>query len=431
MQHRHLKRSITLFEAVTYTLCVIIGAGIYVLIGAASGVAGNGVWLAFLFAALIAACTGLSYAELASKMPYDAGEYEYAEKAFVSKRFAFGIGWLKLVSSMIAAAAVSLGFGGYFFTLFGINHVIGALLLVALAVILNCFGAQDAMKASALMVTVTIGGLLIIIFSGAGHLGSVNYFDLAFGWNGVFSAAALIFFAFLGFEEIANMGEEAEDPRNMLPKALIISLIVSTILYTVVALVAVSVIPWQTLAASASPLSLVANATIGPWGSTLLAVIALFATASTAFALLFAYSRMVFGMAEDGSMPRIFLKLSKNETPYMAVIITGIATALIVLLGSIKFVASITDFGALFVFMIINLAVIVLRYRPGHMHGKFKMPLNVGRFPLLAGVGAVFCLYMLTKLGIWATFLSMSLLFLGVLIFGVFIENKEKPVRPF
>jgi len=431
VQHRHLKRSITLFEAVTYTLCVIIGAGIYVLIGAASGVAGNGVWLAFLFAALIAACTGLSYAELASKMPYDSGEYEYVEKSFLSKRFAFGVGWLKLASSMIAAAAVSLGFGGYFSSLFGVNHVIGALFLVALAIVLNCIGAQGMMKASALMVTVTMAGLLIVVFSGAGHLGSVDYFDLTFGWNGVFSAAALIFFAFLGFEEIANMGEESKDPRNMLPKALIISIIISTVLYTAVSLVAVSVVPWQVLAASASPLSLVANTTLGPWGSTLLAVIALFATASTTFALLFAYSRMVFGMAEDGSMPKMFLKLSKNSTPYVAVLVTGLITAAIVLLGSIKFVASVTDFGALFVFMIINLAVIILRYRPDHMHGKFKVPVNIGRFPLLSGVGAVFCLYMLTKLDIWATFLSMSLLFLGILMFGVFIENREKPVRPF
>lgn len=422
--HKHLKRSITLFEAVTYTLCVIIGAGIYVLVGAASGVAGNGVWLAFLFAALIAACTGLSYAELASKMPYDAGEYEYSERAFVSKKFAFGVGWLKLISSMIAAAAVSLGFGGYFSMLFGVPVVAGALLLVFFAIMLNTFGAQSTMKASGLMVLITIAGLLIVIFSGAGYIGSIDYFDITFGWNGIFSAAALIFFAFLGFEEIANMGEETKDPRNMLPKALIISLIVSTVLYTAVALVSVSVVPWQSLAVSASPLSLVVNATIGPLGSTLLAVIALFATGSTTFALLFAYSRMVYGMAEDGSMPKVFLRLSKNYTPYVAVIAMGLVTALIVLAGSMTFVASVTDFGALFVFMVINLAVIALRYRLGHMHGKFRVPLNIGRFPLLPAAGALFCFYMLTKLDVAATVISMTLLVAGVALFALFIEKR-------
>jgi len=423
MKHKHLQRSITLFEAVAYTLCVIIGAGIYVLIGAASGVAGNGVWLSFLFAALIAACTGLSYAELASKMPHDAGEYEYVERAFGNKKLAFGVGWLKLVSSIIAAAAVSLGFGGYFSALFGVPHVWGALLLIGFAIIVNCLGAQDTMKAGMLMVFVTIAGLLLIIFSGWSHVGSVNYLDLTFGWNGVFSAAALIFFAFLGFEEIANMGEEAENPRSMLPKALIISIAIATVLYTAVSLVAISVVPWQTLATSVSPLSLVANTTLGPWGSTLLAVIALFATASTAFALLFAFSRMVYGMAEEGSMPAFFLKLSKNYSPYAAIIGTGLATMAIIMLGDIKFVASITDFGALFVFMILNVALIVMRYKPDHLHGKFRAPLNIGRFPLPSAFGALFCLYMLTRLDVWAMFLSLSLLFLGVLAFNIFVDR--------
>ena len=176
-----------------YALCVIIGAGIYVLIGAASGVAGNGIWLSFLFAALIAGCSGLSYAELSSKMPRDAAEYEYVEKGLSSKKLAFGVGWLKLVSSIIAAAAVSLGFGGYLHSLTGLPVVAGALLLVVLAVLLNLFGAKSAMKASAFFVVVTIAGLLIVIFSGASYIGSVDYFDLQFGWGGVFSAAALIF----------------------------------------------------------------------------------------------------------------------------------------------------------------------------------------------------------------------------------------------
>jgi len=428
MIHKHLQRSITLFEAVSYTLCVIIGAGIYVLVGAASGVAGNGVWLSFLFAALIAACTGLSYAELASKMPHDAGEYEYVDRAFNNKKLAFGVGWLKLVSSIIAAAAVSLGFGGYFSALFGVPHVLGALLLIFIAIALNCRGAQSAIKTGTFMVGITILGLLIVIVSGWGYVGSVDYFDLQFGWNGVISASALIFFAFLGFEEIANMGEETKDPRKMLPKALIISIIVSTVLYTAVSMVAISVVPWQTLATSVSPLSLVANTTLGPDGSTLLAVIALFATGSTTFALLFAFSRMVYGMAEEGSMPKFFLKLSKNSTPYVAVIGTGLATAAVIMLGDIKFVASITDFGALFVFMIINICVIALRYKPDHMHGKFKVPLNIGRFPVLPAIGAVFCLGMLTRLGMMATFLSLSLLFLGVLAFNVFVcKGKERP----
>ncbi|MEM5814397.1 MAG: APC family permease [Candidatus Aenigmatarchaeota archaeon] len=431
MPHRHLKRSITLFEATMYALCVIIGAGIYVLVGAASGVAGNGVWLSFLFAALIAGCSGLSYAELSSKMPRDAAEYEYVERGLGSKRLAFGVGWLKLVSSVIAAAAVSLGFGGYLHSLAGFPVVTGALLLVALAVLLNLFGAQSAMKVAAFFVLVTISGLLIIVFSGAGHLGSVDCFDLQFGWGGVFSAAALIFFAFLGFEEVANLGEEAKKPRSVLPKALIISIVVSTLLYTLVALIAISVVPWQALSKSSSPLSDVANVTLGPNGSLLLTLIALVATASTTMALLFSYSRMIFGMAEDGSMPRIFLRLSRNGTPWLAVLATGAVTALVTLMGDIKFVASVTDFGALFVFLAINLALIILRYKPDRFHGQFTVPLNIGRFPVLPAAGALFCGYMLTRLDTQAAFLSIAFLAVGIALYVLFIENREKPVRSF
>jgi APA family basic amino acid/polyamine antiporter len=419
-----LKRSITLFETVTYALCVIIGAGIYVLIGAAAGVAGNGVWLSFLFAALIAGCSGLSYAELSSMMPRDAAEYDYVEHAFRSKRAAFGIAWLKIVSTIIAAAAVSLGFGGYLESLVGVPHVAGALLLISIAVLLNLLGAQCSMKVGAFMVAITVFGLLIVVFSGLGHIGSINYFDLKSGLSGVFSAAALIFFAFLGFEEVVNLGEEAEHPRSILPKALMISIIISTVLYTAVSLVAISVVPWQDLAASNSPLSLVANVTLGPNGSLLLALIALVATGGTTFALIFSYSRMIYGMAEEGSMPKIFLRLSKNYTPYMAVLASGMAAALVALLGDIRFVASVTDFGALFVFLILNLALIVLRFRPGRLHGEFRMPLNIGRFPVIPAIGSAFCLYMLTRLEPRAALLSMAFTLMGLALFVLFLEKR-------
>ncbi|MBU3905376.1 MAG: APC family permease [Nanoarchaeota archaeon] len=422
-----LKRNITLFEATMYCLCVIIGAGIYVLIGVAAGEAGNVTWLAFLFAALIAGCTGLSYAELSSKLPYDAAEYTYSKEAFESNKFAFGIGWFKLITAIIAAAAVSLGFGGYFSGLFGVSPLIGAILIVLIALAFNFYSVKSTLKISALFVGITILGLLMIIFTGLGYVGSIDYLDFTFGWNGVFTAAALIFFAFLGFEDVANLSEETKNARKVLPKAIIISIIVSTIIYTLVSLVSISVVPWSELAVSASPLTQVAEVTMGSTGALLMSIMALFATGSTVFVLFFAYSRMIFGMAEKGSLPLIFMKISKvRRIPYTALFCVGIITILFILVQDLKFVASLTDFGALFVFMIVNLSVIVLRYKKTHIRGQFRIPLNIGRFPILPAIGACFALYMLTKLSWTVAILSLIIFVIGVIVFSLFIEKKSK-----
>jgi len=420
-----LKRDITLFEAVMYCLAIIIGAGIYVLIGVAAGEAGNATWLAFLIAALLAGCTGLSYAELSSKMPYDAAEYTYSKEAFESKRFAFGISWFKLITAIIAVAVVSLGFGGYFSGLFGINPLIGSILIILIALFFNIYSAKSTLKISSILVGVTIFGLLLIIFTGWGYVGSINYFDFTFGWDGVFTAAALIFFAFLGFENVANLSEETKNTRSVLPKAIIISIIVSTVIYTFVSLVSISVIPWNELALSISPLTEVARATMGSTGSLLMSVIALFATGSTVFISFFAYSRMIYGMAEKGSLPLVFMKISKKRrTPYIALICVVIITILFALLQNLKFIASITDFGALLVFMFVNLSLIVLRYKKPHLHEQFKVPLNIGKFPILPAIGAIFSLYLLTKLSWIVAIISLVIFTIGIIIFTLYIEKK-------
>ncbi|HLD39262.1 MAG TPA: amino acid permease [archaeon] len=421
-----LKRNVTLWEATMFCLCVIIGAGIYVLIGIAAGQAGNSTWLAFLVAALIAGCTGLSYAELSSKLPYDAAEYTYSKEAFKSGKFAFGIAWLKLVTAIIAAAAVSIGFGGYFSNLFGINGLVGAILIVVISLAVNILSAEATLKLSAVFAGITILGLLIIVVSGLGYIGSVNYTELTFGWGGIFSGAALIFFAFLGFEDVANLSEESKNPKNILPKAIIISIIVSTVIYTLVSLVAISVIPWDELSKSSSPLTDVANVTLGPSSNIFMNIIALIATGSTVVVLFFAYSRMIFGMSEKKSLPKIFIRISKKRrVPYIALFSVGIITILFILLQDLKFVASLTDFGALFVFMVVNLALIFIRYRKPKMRGHFKVPINIGKIPVTAAVGFLFSFYMLLTLSIAVAIACLLIFLFGILLFTFYIEKKS------
>ncbi len=191
----HLKRELSLFQAVLYGLGVIIGAGIYVLIGKAAGMAGNSLWLSYLIAAVIASLTGLSYAELSSMFPRSSAEYIYTRKAFSNKLFSFSLSWFIIFIGAVSAAAVALGFGGYFQSIFGTPIVLNAAVLIILLSLLNFYGLKQSLRLNLLCVVITIAGLLLIIFMGLPYIGSVNYFDMSFGFGGIMAAAAFIFFA--------------------------------------------------------------------------------------------------------------------------------------------------------------------------------------------------------------------------------------------
>ncbi|MFC1742185.1 APC family permease [Nanoarchaeota archaeon] len=429
-----LKRDVGLFGATAYILGVIIGAGIYVVIGQAAGIAGNSLWLSFLLAALIAACTGLSYAELASSFPYDSAEFMYTARAFKDRRFAFGVGWMKLITHIIATSAVALGFGGYLSHLTGWNFIFCALLLIGILTIINLIGVKQAFTFDIIMVIIAIVGLLIVVGFGIPHIQAPDfYLDFSSGWSGILTAAALIFFAFLGFENVGNISEEVKNPKKTLVKALIISIIISTVLYMLVAIIAVSVVPWNVLGNSNSPLTDVMTSLLGTKAGMMMAIMALAATGSTVLGLLIGTSRMVYGMAEERSLPKMFTRVSrKNRTPYISIIVVAALCAVFVLPGDIKAIAFLTDFGALFIFMIINLCLIALRYSHDHIERSFRVPLNIGRFPIIPAFGILSSAALLFTFEKKLFFIGILTFLVGIVLYAVFWEKKhmEKEASP-
>ncbi len=426
----HLKRSLGLFSATTYILGVIIGAGIYVILGKAAGITGNSLWLSFIFAAFIAACTGMSYAELASTFPKDSAEYIYTERAFKDRRFSFGVCWLKLITLFIGTAAVALGFGGYLSRLTGLNFIVCALLLLLVVTMLNIFGIKQAMVLDSIMVVLAVIGLFVVIGFGLPHLHGFDfYLDMPNGFSGIFTAAALIFFAYLGFENVGNIGEEVKNPKKTLPYALIISIIISTILYVLVAVIAVSIVPWEQLGQSNAPLSDVMTAILGSKAGIFLAIMALGATGSTVLGLFIATSRTLYGMAEEKSMPSFFLKLTKKrKLPYIAILTTFALSAVFIIPGDIAWAAFITDFSALFVFLVVNLCVIVLRYSHDHIIRGFKVPLNIGKFPVIPALGIISCSALLFSFEKKMFFMGMALFLVGMLLYSVLIDRKRREI---
>ncbi len=236
-----LKRVLGLFEITISGIGIILGAGIYALIGEAAGLAGNAVWMAFAFSALVALFTGLSYAELSSMFPRASAEYEYTAQAF--GRFpAFVIGWLITFSGVIGAATVALGFAGYFFALSGAPRVPSALILVALLSAVIFTGIKQSAWVAIAFTVVEALGLVFVIVLGIPYLGSVDYLEMPFGFSSVFQASALIFFAFIGFEEMVKLSEEAKNPEKIIPRGLILAILACIVLYVLVAFCSVSIL---------------------------------------------------------------------------------------------------------------------------------------------------------------------------------------------
>lgn len=428
-----LRRVLGLFEVTVSGVGIILGAGVYVLIGQAAGLCGNAVWLAFAGAAVIALLTGLSYAELSSMFPRAGAEYDYVKNAF-NARAAFVTGWLVFLSGILAAATVALGFGGYFMALTGVPVLVSAfLLLLALTVVL-ALGIRETVRVAVVSAIIEAAGLVIIIVIGLPHLGSVNYWELPQGFPGLFAATGLIFFAFQGFESMVKFSEETKTPESTIPKALILALVISLVLYILVALSAVSVAGWQSLAASNAPFAGIVSGTLGPEGAVIIIFIALFATANTVLMSLYASTRLLFGMAGSSSLLAGFAWVHPDrQTPWAAIIVCGALSAVLIFTGDIAFIANVTNFTLFITFIGINASVIALRYHSPGATRAFRVPGSVGRLPVLPVAGIIFCILLLTSQEWMVLVLGTALTGVGIILMmaaGYFASARlHRPVQ--
>jgi basic amino acid/polyamine antiporter, APA family len=392
-----LRRELGLLEVTLSGVGIILGAGVYVLIGQAAGLCGNAVWLAFTGAAVMALVTGLSYAELSSMFPKAGAEYDYVKNAF-NARMAFVTGWLVFLSGILAAATVALGFGGYFTALTGVPVLVSAFLLLLLLTVILALGIRETVRIAVVSAIIEAAGLVIIIAIGLPYLGSVNYGELSQGIPGLFAATGLIFFAFQGFESMVKFSEETKTPESTIPKALILAIAISLVLYILVALSAVSVAGWQSLAVSGAPFAEIVSGALGPGGALLIIIIALFATANTVLMSLYASTRLLFGMAGSSPLTAALAWVHPGrQTPWTAIIVCGTLSVVLLFTGDIAFIANVTNFTLFVTFIVINASVIALRYHSPKAARAFRVPGTVGRLPLLPVAGIIFCVLLLAS----------------------------------
>jgi len=424
-----LKRHMGLFHLTMYGVGLILGAGIYVLIGEAAGFAGNSMWISFLLGAIVAVFAGLSYSELSALYPKAAAEYTFVKNAFKNNFFGFIIGWLTAITSIIVAATVSLGFGGYLTQFIELPITIGAILLIVILSVVNFIGIKESAWANTIFAIITAGGLALIIFLGftIEPVESIDYFEAPNGFSGIILAFVLIFFAFIGFEDMANVAEEVRKPHKTIPRAIILSIVITGVIYILVSLSVVKILDWQELAASSAPLADVAHKVLGTNGSITLSIIALFATASTVLITLVAGARILYGMAKSNSLPQFLCRVHpKTKTPWIAVIVILITSIGFAFVEDIVIIANIVVFAVVITFAAINLAVIVLRYTEPVLERPFRVPINIGKFPILPLFGFGTTVYMVLQFEVEIILVGITIIGIGAVFYKIWKSPRLK-----
>jgi len=395
------------------------------LIGSAAGISGNSVWLSFLLGAFISSFTGLSYAELSSAIPKSAAEYFYVKEAFSNRLLPSIIGYVIIFTEIFAASTVAMGFAGYLTGLLGYPIVLTSLVLIVTLSFLNFVGIQESSRLNIIFTLIEVSGLILIVVLAIPFLGTVNYFEMPNGFQGILKASILIFFAYLGFEDIVNISEEAKNPERDVPKALIISVIITAIIYFIVAIATVSLADWQELGTTSSPLAFAASKAIGQKAFFVLSIIALFATSNTVLILLIVTSRMIYGMARDKALPVSLSKISKRGTPWVAILLTMILSSLFIFLGNIEFVAEITNFGTFIIFISVNLSAILLRYRKPNLRGKFRTPFTIGKIPVFPLIGLLSSGLLITQFNVNVIAFGLVMIFFAIVLATAINRNKK------
>ena len=375
-----LRRELGVFGAMMMGLGSIVGTGVFVSIGVAAGAAGPAVILAIVLAGFVAMCNAFSSAQLAANHAVSGGTYEYGYK-YLNPALGFTAGWMFLLAKSASAATAALGFAGYLLHALGhggsawLTWIAVAVAAALTAVVLS--GMRRSSATNIVIVSVTLlalgifvaAGLPALIASGAGNL--TPFFEAdgdgaSGGVRGLLYASALMFVAYTGYGRIATLGEEVKDPARTIPRAIVMTLVVSAALYVAVGVVAVGAVGADALSDAterqAAPLEVVARGFAVPGVAWIVAVGAITAMLGVLLNLILGLSRVLLAMGRRGDMPRATARLdAAGKTPWVAVVVVGVLIAGLAGIGSVKTTWSFSAFTVLIYYAITNLAALRLR----------------------------------------------------------------------
>lgn len=391
-----LKRTLNLPEVVFFGAGSILGAGIYAIVGKVAGYGGNMIWLSFSIAAFTALMTAFSYAELSSMFPKAGGEFEYVKNA-INPKIGVAIGLVISLNGILSGATVSLGFAGYLSELWDVKLIFGAFGVIIFVWLVNSIGIRQSSIVNIVFTIIEFSGLVMVVVVAFPFLGRVDYTEMPQGGvNNILLAAALSYFAYIGFEEIVKLSEETKDPKRNIPKALFIASGIVMIIYLIIAVSVVSVIPWEELGQSNHPLSDVVAVGMGKTGITIISLIALFSTTNTILSNMIGSSRLLFSIGRQFSFLQFLdYTLPNRKSPVLALILVAAFMLGFASVGKLETAALIANFFIFLTFLFVNVSVIILRVKKPRLDRPFTIPVSVKKIPLFPVLGILFTLLLM------------------------------------
>jgi APA family basic amino acid/polyamine antiporter len=435
-----LKRVLGSFDLVLLGIGAIIGTGIFVLTGVGAALhAGPAVTLSFAVSGVACVFAALCYAEFASMIPVSGSAYTYAY-ATMGELFAWIIGWDLILEYAVCSITVAIGWSGYLVNLMaGLGiHIpvwmsqpplnIPAVVIVVIITTLLVIGIKESARFNNFIVIVKLTVILFFIILGLFFIHPENWSPfMPFGWTGVMTGAAIVFFAYIGFDAVSTTAEEAKNPQRDLPVGIIVSLLVCTTLYILVSLILTGIIPVQKYAGEQSflsaPIAFALNVIHQEWASGIISVGAVMGITSVLLVMMMGQPRIFFAMSRDRLFPESISKVHPRfRTPYRTTIITGIAVGLVALLIPIGTAAELANIGTLFAFAIVSASVLIMRRTNPEIKRSFKTPFIYMVSPL----GVFSSLYLMYSLPVltWIRFLAW--LDIGLLIYYFYSRTHSR-----
>ncbi|HZT11275.1 MAG TPA: amino acid permease [Candidatus Baltobacteraceae bacterium] len=430
-QEHGLRRSLGPWALTAMGIGAIIGTGIFVLTGVASATkAGPSITISFVVAGIVSALAALCYAEVSSKIPISGSAYTYTY-ATMGEFLAWIIGWDLVLEYALGAATVSIGWSGYFVNIlsqwgihipavwangphWGLSGQAGvsgyanlpAAFIILVITALLARGTRESGTVNAIIVSIKLLIVLFFIVVGVGHIDGANYHLPAgpltglggyfpFGINGMLGGAAFIFFAYIGFDAVSTTAEEAKNPGKDLPFGIIMSLLVCTILYIIVVAILNGMVPFYKLNV-AFPVAFAMNYVGLAWAGVIISLGAIAGLTTVLLVMMFGQSRIFFAMSRDGLIPPSFTRIHPTwRTPIFATIFFGLCIAAIAAFTPINIVGSLTNMGTLAAFILVSIAVPILRTRHPELKGAFELPGGPYLIPILSAATAFGLIYYL------------------------------------
>ena len=428
-----LKKTLGALDLTMLGIGAIIGTGIFVLTGvAAAEHAGPGLVLSFIISGIACAFAALVYAEFSSSIPVAGSAYTYSYVS-LGEFMAWIIGWDLMLEYLLAASTVAIGWSGYFQMLlngFGIylptwaSGAVGsapgalfnlpAVVIALLITLLLSLGVKEAARFNNIIVFVKLAVVLLFIIVGIWYVKPANWTPfLPFGFKGVMGGAAIVFFAYIGFDAVSTAAEEVVNPKRDMPIGIIASLVVCTVLYIIVSLILTGMVPYKLLDVAA-PVAFALHYVHQDWAAGIISVGAMGGITTVLLVMLYGQTRVFFAMSRDGLLPKVFSNVHpKYKTPFLSTWVTGITVAIIAGVTPINTVAELVNIGTLSAFVFVSIGVIVLRKTQPDLPRSFRVPW----VPVVPIIAAVFCLILMLMLPLITWIRFVVWLIIGLIIY--------------